>query len=109
MAKKRQAAARRTRNRGHAGVPATTRVTDAGGSPVLDLNPLVTPLHVIAQSFAVIALRLAPSRPKTVGDRARFLGGLGLSNEEIARLLDSTPRSIGELLSRARRNQRSSR
>ena len=109
MAKKRRTAARRTRHRRQGGAPATTGGTPTAGSPVPDLRPLAAAVHVIAQSFAVIALRLAPSRPKTVGDRARFLAGLGLSHEEIAGLLDSTPGSVGELLSRARRNQRSAR
>lgn len=61
------------------------------------------PLETIAKSFAVIALRLAPVRSTTTQDRALFLDGLGLNASEIAAVLRSTPRSIGELIARARR------
>ena len=72
----------------------------------VDLTPLTILLQTISKSFAVIALRLAPVRPKTVQDRARFLASLGLATEEIAPILGSTPRSIGELLRPGRRRAR---
>ena len=72
----------------------------------VDQAPITAPLQAISKSFAVIALRLAPVRPKTVQDRARFLASLGLDKEEIAAVLGSTSRSIGELLRLGRRRAR---
>lgn len=82
------------------------------GAPQIDLTPLVSPLRVISRSFALLALRLVEPRLRKsggerarVGARARFLQAMGLETNEIAELLDSTPRSISELLSRARRTR----
>lgn len=80
----------------------------AGGSPEEQRTESVAAaadLRVIARAFALIALRLSDSRGKTVSERARLLQSMGLSVADVAGLLGSTPRSIGELLWRARRPQ----
>jgi hypothetical protein len=53
-----------------------------------------------------LAMGRAADGSKQVGPRAQFLDGLGLEADEIAPLLGSTRRSIGELLGRARRKHR---
>ncbi|HYS21591.1 MAG TPA: hypothetical protein VEO73_10935, partial [Gemmatimonadales bacterium] len=93
---------------------ATKAAAGAPGTPPpapADLASLAGPLNVIAKSFAVVAMRLALGRPaegegKQVGPRARFLEGLGLDADQIAPVLGSTPPSVRELLSRARRKGR---
>ncbi len=80
--------------------------SNAGQHQATDLTPLTASLETISKGFAIIALRFAPVRPKTVQDRALFLDALGMKAVEIAAILGSTPRSIGELVSRARRGRR---
>jgi hypothetical protein len=98
-ARKRRAARSRRSPRDPA-IPITSG--DNTTAPI-DLSVLRAPLETIGRSFALIALRFAPVRPKTTQERALFLKALGLSVMEIATILKSTPRSIGELISRARR------
>jgi hypothetical protein len=56
-------------------------------------------LRIIARSFAVIALRLAPKKFKNDSDRIPFLKALGLSNAEIADLLGTTVNTVAVCLS----------
>jgi hypothetical protein len=56
-------------------------------------------LKIIARSFAVFALRLAPRKFKNDADRIPFLKGLGLSNSEIAQLLQTTRNTVAVRLS----------
>jgi len=108
MARTERRRTRVTRARRRARTPAPEQqATNSVPAPIpTDQTALAVPLQIMSKSFAVIALRLAPVRPKTVGDRAVFLDALGLSQAEIAGILGSTPRSVGELLSRARRERR---
>jgi transposase len=55
-------------------------------------------MPVIARSLALIALKASELENKSISDRAAFLNILGLSKEEIAPLLGSSPASITELL-----------
>jgi len=63
-------------------------------SSVPDLTHLVHRLTIIGRSLGALALRFAPSRPKTVGDRSRFLKSLGFSYNEIAGILGTTPKTV---------------
>lgn len=56
-------------------------------------------LRIIARSFAVIALRLAPKKFENDSDRIPFLNALGLSNSEIAKLLGTTTNTVAVRLS----------
>jgi hypothetical protein len=56
-------------------------------------------LKIIARSFAIFALRLAPKKFKNDADRMPFLRGLGLSNSEIAQLLGTTTNTVAVTLS----------
>jgi DNA-directed RNA polymerase specialized sigma24 family protein len=71
----------------------------------VDLTALQGPLTTIARSFALIALRMAPSRPSTMQQRALILHGLGLTDAEIAAMLSSTAGSIKVLINRVGRNR----
>jgi len=59
---------------------------------------------VIGRSLALIALHMAELDDKSISDRAAFLQTLGLSREDIAGMLGSSPASIAELL--RQRNKR---
>jgi hypothetical protein len=91
----------RARRRARTPAPEQQQATSVLEHLPTDLTALAAPVQIISKSFAVIALRLAPVRPKTTGDRAVFLDALGLCQTEIAGILGSTPTSVGELLSRA--------
>jgi DNA-directed RNA polymerase specialized sigma24 family protein len=113
MAKARKKARRaaRPRRKTTKSAPANPGTPPAPGTLTQDLASLAGPLNVIAKSFAVVAMRLALGRPaegerKQVGPRAQFLEGLGLEADDIAPVLGSTPPSVRELLSRARRKGR---
>jgi DNA-directed RNA polymerase specialized sigma24 family protein len=82
---------------------ATPAASDGSAPAPIDLSALRARLETIAKSFAIVALRLTPVRPTTTQGRALLLAGLGLNATEIAAVLDSTPGSIAELISRARR------
>jgi hypothetical protein len=56
-------------------------------------------LKIIARSFAIFALRLAPKKFKNDADRIPFLKGLGLTNSEIAQLLGTTTNTVAVRLS----------
>lgn len=73
-------------------------------SPEIDFAPLLRDISVIARSFAVIAMRLAPEKLQTDAERATFLNGLGLDRKEIASLLGTTPGTISVRLSEAKKN-----
>jgi hypothetical protein len=53
---------------------------------------------VIGRSLALIALHMADLDGKSISHRAAFLQTLGLTKEEIAPMLGSSPASIAELL-----------
>lgn len=55
--------------------------------------------RIIARSFAVIAMRLAPKKFANDSERIPFLKALGLSNLEIAKLLGTTPNTVAVCLS----------
>ena len=55
--------------------------------------------RIIARSFAIIALRLAPKKFANDSERIPFLKALGLSNSEIAKLLGTTPNTVAVCLS----------
>jgi DNA-binding NarL/FixJ family response regulator len=55
--------------------------------------------RIIARSFAVIALRLAPKKFANDSERIPFLKALGLSNSEIAKLLGTTANTVAVRLS----------
>jgi hypothetical protein len=61
-------------------------------------------LGVIGRSLAFISLHVAEMRDKQIAEQAEFLGGLGLTRQEIAPIVGSTAESVGELL-RQRRNK----
>jgi hypothetical protein len=56
-------------------------------------------LKIIARSFAVFALRLAPKKFKNDTERIPFLKGIGLSNSEIAQILGTTAGTVAVRLS----------
>ena len=104
-------AGRRARTRRRAPIVTPSSTTGPGPASV-DLLPLARSLETISKSFALIALCLTESalvgdggRAVKVGPRARFLQALGLVADEIAPLLGSTSRSVGELLRRGRRRR----
>ena len=55
--------------------------------------------RVIARSFAIIAMRLAPKKFSNDTERIPFLKALGLSNSEIAKLLGTTTNTVAVCLS----------
>lgn len=67
--------------------PASSNVVDPGTA------------RVIARSFAIIAMRLAPKKFANDSERIPFLKALGLSNSEIAKLLNTTPNTVAVCLS----------
>jgi CRP-like cAMP-binding protein len=61
-------------------------------------------LAVIGRALAFLSLHAADLRNKDIGEQAEFLFALGLSRDEIAPLVGSTPASI-EFLLRQRRKK----
>jgi hypothetical protein len=57
-------------------------------------------LAVIGRALAFLSLHAAELRDRDIGEQAAFLQSLGLSREEIALLVGSTPASIEVLLRR---------
>ena len=57
-------------------------------------------LAVIGRALAFLSLHAAELRDRDIGEQAAFLQSLGLSKEEIAPLVGSTPASIDVLLRR---------
>ena len=103
---KRARTTRRRRARANRPAPATSGTEALPQEQRTEPAVTAADLRIIARAFALIALRLSDSRGKTLGERARLLQSMGLSVSDVAGLLGSTPRSIGELLWRARRPQR---
>lgn len=60
---------------------------------------------VTARSLAFLCLAQADLRDKGIVPQAQLLETLGLSRKDSARLLNTTDRSLAELLSRARRQK----
>ncbi len=60
---------------------------------------------VTARSLAFLCLAQADLRDKGIVPQAQLLETLGLSRRDCARLLNTTDRSLAELLSRARRQK----
>lgn len=58
---------------------------------------------MIARAFAIMAMRLAPHRPKTDAERVAFLDGLGLDRQAIAALLGIQPEAVSSRLWEVRR------
>ncbi len=85
---------RRRERRVSAGVPATV--------PAADVSQLLDVLRVIARGLGAVALRLAPSRPKTNKDRVQFLRSLGFDRNEIAGMLDIAPHIVSVRMSESR-------
>ena len=59
-------------------------------------------LAVIGRALAFLSLHAADMRAKDIGEQAEFLQALGLSRDDMAPLIGSTPASI-EVLLRKRR------
>ena len=66
-------------------------------------------LAVIGRSLAFMCLTDAELRDKGIAPQARFLETLGLSRKDVALLLNTSERSITELLSRERRRTKEDR
>jgi hypothetical protein len=62
---------------------------------------------VIGRALAQFSLDAGPARDGDIGDKARFLAALGLSNPDIAAMLNSTVGSVGVLLRRKKKAKRS--
>jgi hypothetical protein len=62
-------------------------------------------LAVIGRALAVLSLRAVGLEDKEVGEKAEFLFSLGLTRDEIAPLVGSTPDSI-RVLTRLRRKKK---
>ncbi len=75
---------------------------ETSDSSIPDLTHLIHKLDIIGRSLGALALRFAPSRPKTIGERARFLRSLGISNNHIAGILGTTPNTVAVRLAEAR-------
>ncbi len=58
---------------------------------------------VMARALAFLCLTAADLRDKSIIEQAEVLEALGLNRADAARLLNSTERSLGEMLSRKRR------
>lgn len=61
---------------------------------------------VIGRALAQFSLDAGPAKEGDVGDKARFLSALGLSNPDIASMLNSTANSIGVMLRRKKKARR---
>jgi len=70
---------------------------------------LTAPLTVVARSLAMIALRLAPSRPTNDAERIRFLGRLGLDRHAIAKLMRTTKETVSSRLAEDKPVRRTSK
>jgi hypothetical protein len=55
-------------------------------------------LPVIGRALAFLCLHAADKGSKTISEKAVFLSGLGVEAEDCARMLDTTPASVRELL-----------
>lgn len=63
-------------------------------------------LAVIARALAFLCLHNTDMHKRDVGEQSALLQSLGLSNEEIAPLVGSTPNSVRVLLQNKRTNPR---
>lgn len=68
----------------------------------LDFSEISPHLASISKSFAVIAMRLSPTKPTSVAERAKFLRGLGFETGDIAKILGTTPGTVSVKLSESK-------
>jgi hypothetical protein len=71
-----------------------------------DFVSLAHRLTVISRSLALIALRLAPSKPTSDMQRMLLLESLGLHRAEIAELLNTTAATVRAGISEVRRQSK---
>ncbi len=83
-------------------MPARNRQSANETQNPLDLSEISSHLASISKSFAVIAMRLSPTKPASVAERAKFLSGLGLETRDIAKILGTTPGTVSVKLSEAK-------
>jgi hypothetical protein len=72
------------------------------GAPNVDLSEVTGILGAVSRSLGVLALRMAPSRPRNDTDRIKFLLGLGFDRNAIAGMLNINPRIVSVRLSEIR-------
>ena len=63
-------------------------------------------LGVIGRSLAFLCLAQADLRDKNLATQATFLEGLGMKRQDVATLLGANPKTLYEVLSRARKPKR---
>jgi len=74
-----------------------------------DAIAILNRLVLISRTLGTIALRFAPSRPRTLSERAHFLGALGFDRNEVAAILTTTAASVSVRLSERRAGKRKKR
>ncbi len=62
-------------------------------------------LEVIAKSLGFLSLQLNANRLTTLHDKEMFLRGFGMSRDDCAAILGSTPKSLAELERLARKKK----
>lgn len=83
-------------------MPAKNQQTENETQNQSDLSEISSHLASISKSFAVIAMRLSPTKPSSAAERAKFLSGLGLETGDIAKILGTTPGTVSVRLSEAK-------
>ena len=80
--------------------------TGTSDSSAPDLTDLVKGLNIIGRSLGALALRFAPSRPKSITDQSHFLRALGFDRNEIAGIIGTTPGTVSVRLAEGRTPRR---
>lgn len=63
-------------------------------------------LPVIGKALAHLCMHNADMENKTLAEKARFLGGLGLDRKDVAEMLGTTEASIRELMRQAQNRKK---
>jgi CRP-like cAMP-binding protein len=86
-------------------MPKKSKESDAKNeqaAKTIAVGELVSVLRTVARSLGVVAVRMAPSRPRSDSDRMSFLKGLGFDRNDIAGILGTTPETVSSRLSEKR-------